>query len=839
MKKNKGAVLTGVILMVLVMTLIGVPLLGMVVYNYRLRELSNSIKRAEYENEMAMDVIAVIVRETVIQAISDAKDAATTGVNEIVELQRSNYSSLYGKYTSEWINEYNLWESKVSPNEEILGGFLTLISSRSGSEDDRTWWNKQTSTTKEEIKNSAMGDYVSVKVNEELENVKSNKLSNEENALLGNMLDEKGVIDEETLNQAYNTIFKGRFQTSIVSEFSDNYIVNNILTQDRYDGIVNNGGTIDVTGNQEVPDSDNYLKISQPTVRQLGSIEVDAGTRFKKNSTTPPTTLSATFVIGTPEFDSVSSVTQESITLSNALLNQGGVIVGGKAILENNTTLKYGNDITVLGGDSTNDTAIEIKNGAKLIAETASGLISSSRVSTAKDIVLGGNTVFTTGTSPIYYRNLYVGNSDTTASIDVTFNGDAVAEDDLEINSEGAVNINQNENANYYGFNDTNNKGPDSSSSIVINSKNLANKSLKLGNLYLAGRAFIEDVRGTSNIPIYNESGSITGYADTTYKTGESIAIKGNYLAYQTPLFDPTDSNYMFSPDKIIFSTYFMERKSNDEKQHAPINLADGFSVRPSDWKDGESFDVNRKWKYFSEYARLCSSLVKSIAVTSNVRYIEGTAFDNNGKVIGSSNVSASDTSFRNNLSTEYEKYTKYFGYRPINETGAVDTTKAKTSIFGDNGWIKSFTDSEKVSDIEGGKYYLIFNNGNVEKTLSGSGNKGIIICKGDLTLNVSGTAGFKGVLIVGGNLTVKGGTLILEDAKEEVINTIIGNYLGTNTDGSGGTGITGSQGSVFNKFTYDGSGSTYIVTEIGDNLININDLIGITNWKKSNYGRL
>lgn len=836
MKKNKGAVLTGVILMVLVMTLIGVPLLGMVVYNYRLRELSNSIKRAEYENEMAMDVIAVIVRETVIQAISDAKDAATTGVNEIVELQRNNYSSLYGKYTSEWINEYNLWESKVSPNEEILGEFLTTIANRAGSEDDRIWWDKQTKAVKDEIKNDAMSKYVSVKVDEELDKVNSNELSNEENALIGNMLDEKGVIDEEELNMAYNTIFKGRYQSSIISEFSTNYIVNNILTQDRYDGIVNGGGTVDVTGDENIPEGDNYLKISKPRIRQNTGIEVDTETRFKKSSTTPPTTLSATFVIGTPEFDSVSSVTQESITLSNALLNQGGVIVGGKVNVENNTTLKYANDITVLGGDNSNDTAIEIKDGAKLVAETVSGLVSSSRISTSKDIVLGGNTVFSTGTSPIYYRNLYVGNSDTTASIDVTFNGDAVAEDDLEINSEGTVAITQDTTANYYGFNDTNNKGPDSSSSIVLNSKNLSNKSLNLGNLYLAGRAFIEDVRGTSNIPIYNESGTIIGYADTTYKTGESIAIKGNYLAYQTPLFDTSDSNYMFSPDKIIFSTYFMERKTKDEKQHAPINLADGFSVKPDDWKDGESFDVNRKWRYFSEYARLCSSLVKSIAVTSNVRYIEGTAFDNAGKVIGSSNVSASDTSFRNNLSTEYEKYTKYFGYRPINEAGEVDMTKAKTSIFGDNGWIKDFTNSEKISDIEGGKYYLIFNNGNVEKTLSGSGNKGIIICKGDLTLNISGAVGFKGILIVGGNLTVKGGTLVLEDAKDEVINTIIGNYLGTNT---GDAGITGSQGTVFDKFAYDGSGSTYIVTEIGDELININDLIGITNWRKSNYGRL
>src|SRR5574344_1282226 len=111
MNQNKGAVLTGVILMVLVMTLIGVPLLGMVVYNYRLRELDNSLRRAEYENEMAMDKISVIVRNTVMNAIEYAKSNASESVNKVAELQKNAYSELYNKYSEEWTNYRNAYLS--------------------------------------------------------------------------------------------------------------------------------------------------------------------------------------------------------------------------------------------------------------------------------------------------------------------------------------------------------------------------------------------------------------------------------------------------------------------------------------------------------------------------------------------------------------------------------------------------------------------------------------------------------------------------------------------------------------------------------------------------------
>lgn len=830
------------------MTLIGVPLLGMVVYNYRLVEMSNSIKRSEYENEMAMDIISRIIRETVIDAITKAKDEATEGVNELAELQRTNFSSTQGKYTSLWINEYNTWANGIAPDAEVLGGFLNRLEIEAGSADGitiRNWW-MAAGTPRESIKQEEMNKYVAINVEKELDNIESDSLSDEEDLAIGVLLNNEGIIDADSLNEAYNTIFRGKYQSYIEEKIKGKTgVPSKILVKNEYKGIIDED-KIDVTGlpmgelledESSIVYSENYLKIDTPVVRvSAESIEVDALTRFKKNKVTPSTTLSATFIIKTPGFDSVASVTQETITLSNALLNQGGVIVGGKLVLDDNTVMQIANDLTVLGEGS--DTAVLLSPGAQLVAKKPSGEVSNSRISVAKDIVLDGEAILSTGYNPTYYRNLYVGDSDSVGTIDIDFMGDVVAEDDLEINHEGTVDIDQVSGTNYYGFNDTNNKGPDSSSSIVINSKTLTNKYISLGNLYLAGRAFIEGVLGTKNEPMVDSEGNILRddagnikYADTTYKTGESIAIKGNYIAYQTPLFDNSNPNYMFSPAKLNFSTYFMKRGDSEEKQYAHISLADNFIIEPSDFKG--TFDVNYKWKYFKDYAEKYASILKSVGVISNIRYIEGTAFDNTGKVVGSSNETITDTSFRNNLATEYEKYTKYFGYRPVDATGVVDTTKAKTKIFGSNGWIKNFSDSDKSSNIEGGKYYQIYTNGNKTVNLSGSINKGVIVCKGNLTLNVPSDAIFSGVIIVGGDLTINGGKLIFEDAKEEVINTVIGNYLGTNSDITGGSNI------LYETFTYDGSGSSYIVTDIGDEIININELIGITNWKKSSYGRL
>ena len=73
MRKNSGAALTSVVIVFLLVVMIGIPLLGTVMYNYRLRQYDGNIKEAEYINEMVMDRIASIIKTEVIAAISEAK----------------------------------------------------------------------------------------------------------------------------------------------------------------------------------------------------------------------------------------------------------------------------------------------------------------------------------------------------------------------------------------------------------------------------------------------------------------------------------------------------------------------------------------------------------------------------------------------------------------------------------------------------------------------------------------------------------------------------------------------------------------------------------------------
>lgn len=825
--------------MILVMTLIGVPLLGMVVYNYRLVEMSNSIKRSEYENEMAMDIISRIIRENVIAAISHAKERATEGVNELAELQKTNYSSSHSKYTNLWLNAYSNWAAGgdlTTLEEEMLEGFLHKLNEDRGGTEIKAYWRSLSETTQNDIQNTYMNLYVGDAVKDELaginttgqvdrgDGVLEDVLTDEENIAIEILVNSEGVIDEDKLNDAYNMIFGNRYQSYIMGA-----IESEILDKEKYTSIIEDT-KIDVSGKtiaklleveeDEIISGESYLKIDKPIVRSAGAnLEIDTSTRFKKNQVTPSTTLSATFIIRTPGFDTVASVTQTAVPLSNAILNQGGITVGKQMVLDD-VTVRLNSNLTVLGDKNDEDamTAILIKEGSKLIAEIGEDNIpTNARIASAKDIVLRAGAELRTGRNPIYYRNLYVGDSESKNGdpINIKFNGDAVAEDDLEINYKGKVTVNQNETSNYYGFNDTNNKGPDSSSSIVINERHdgadisdydskFINEYIRisLGNLYLAGRAFIEDVFEKDHI---DDEKYI-------YKTGESVAIKGNYIAYMAPLYGTGEK--ILTKDKVEFGKYVFKRKDDSEMKYTSFDLVDKYKNDPIK----NNFDVTGKWKYFKQYAEDDKNYgtYKFIKMRSNVKYIQGTAFDKDGNVIGPSDTMM-DTSFKQNLGNQYKKYTQHFGYMPAGEEDS------ETSIFGTNGWIENISGTEETTD---GEYYQCFTNGSKTITLSAN-KKGIIVCKGDLTINLSKDVTFEGVIIVGGNLKVNGNghTLTFEDGKELVVNTVIEDYL--------------AGGDLLSKFTYDGSGSSYIVTEIGDELVNINDLIGITNWKKSNYGRL
>ncbi|MBP3285234.1 MAG: hypothetical protein J6M02_07035 [Clostridia bacterium] len=848
-RQERGSILTSVILMVLVMTLIGVPLLGMVVYNYRLREMDNTLRSSEYEAEMAMDRIYLVIRETVINAIEYAKSNATQAVNATSELQRTQYAALRAEYEDLWIKASDNHNQNIAEMIPDLG-----VSSEE---------------IKNQLKNAATLQeakeiYLNYQLNRRLSEIHDGELESDIMSPLyvGSVVNsEDGMINDANLKLAYNKVFQYHYQDyfqntvtlqdGTTDEFSN--VLNQINKEENYTSISADAIEIITDGSDVTKDS--YLKITANLTDEdpLDDIlNVNARVDFRRNKTTLPTYISSTFVVGTPEFDSVTNIEQQPVALSNPITNQG-VTVGGTLNVMNNTHLEVANDITVTTYNEASgedvDNGIVLYEGATLIAKENGGT-SDSRIAVNGDVVMKNGSELSTGTNPFYYRNLYVGQASDSESAKYTirFNGNVVAKDDLELNTDGEVTVTQATEANYYGFNDINDEGPDASSAIVVNSDKLEKKTLQFGNLYLAGRAFIDGavserrnlIPDSAGDYIINENGEPVKVAagsgthrneDIVYKTGESIAIRGNYLAYQTPLYD----NTTYTADKVKYSTYFIKNKSGDYgKSEVPIHLADSFikadNIYNSD--DYSSFDTQNKWEYFMQYASEYADILKRLKVTATVKYMIGTGFNASKNVILP--VTPTNTAFKDNLAVEYEKYTQYFGYRPIGEDGKPDTTKAKTRIFGENGWIKT---NSGLSSKTTGDYRLIYDMdaGKTTKiTLAGSNNKGIIICRGNLEITVSDNATFSGMIVVGGNLTVTGGgTLHLADAKEENINTIIQNYLGKNSE------ETGSNGGLYEIFEYDNSGTTYVVTEVNDTFINVNDLINITNWKKQNVGRV
>jgi len=845
-QQDRGSVLTGVILMVLVMTLIGVPLLGMVVFNYRLREVDNSLKRSEYEAEMAMDQVYLIIRETVIHAIDYAKANATQGVNATSEMQRTQYAAIKAKYEDLWISvtdNYGITEDNYQ-TEIVKDSVLKALNASAISNNL-----KEITTAEGEVKETTMAEgkviYVNYKIGSDLDSLEADEVTGLGIGALVNSAN--GLIDDKELKLAYNTVFQYYYQEYIngISTEDNSDVVKQILIPDNYTQISSN-----VIVDDSKTEEKTYLKLKAELKEDEESenlLNVDVEVNFRKDANTLPAVLSATYVIDTPLFDSVTNVTQYTVPLSTPILNQG-VIVGGTLEVADNTTLELENDITILTYDESGvngkdvDDGIVLGKGAQLLAE-ANGTASASRIAVNGDIIMNANSQLSSGTNPLYYRNLYVGSDSEEGTYTIDFNGNVVAKDDLEINTEETVNITQNSASNYYGFNDSNDEGPDSSSSIVVNSAEVGNKTLRLGNLYLAGRAFIDGALSVRKNPVEDPSGDYieteTGeyikseegspryrLEDIIYKTGESIAIKGNYIAYQTPLTSEDSEDYCAS--KVVFSPYFIPSKNNEHgKTDVPIYLVDRFI----DDSRYDTFDSVHKWQYFMNYAGTEGNLLKKLDVTADVKYMAGTGFKSNEVIPQKVD---RDEAFKENLAVEYEKYTQYIGYRPVDGDN-VDHSKAKKRIFGDDGWISSDKIIKKPDEPDENywlKYDMSTDPPPIE--LTSANNSGIIICKGNLTITVKGNKTFAGMIVVGGTLTINGGgKLHLTDAKEDVANLIIGNYLGTNTD------KTGTEGQLFEIFKDDQSGSSYVVTQVNDNFTNINDLINITNWKKQNVGRL
>ena len=248
--------------------------------------------------------------------------------------------------------------------------------------------------------------------------------------------------------------------------------------------------------------------------------------------------IETTFKITAPEYADIINRSNSSRTLTIQSPYSNVITVDGNLNVNNNLNLtgnawvkgdantaasenqsivfsKYNGGIKLASGKSfTTNSAGEHYPGNIYTAGTFS-LVNSSNVS------LSGN---------LYSGNTYIGPSSTndSSSRDNTMSlGDMITYNDLGINSLSST-ITMN---NYYGINgettDSNNGGKNNaskrSSCIIINNYNTIRSALNISNdAYIAGVAYINT--GDEN----SDNGE--------YETGESIAVRGNYKAYQEAL---------------------------------------------------------------------------------------------------------------------------------------------------------------------------------------------------------------------------------------------------------------------------------------------------------------
>lgn len=291
--------------------------------------------------------------------------------------------------------------------------------------------------------------------------------------------------------------------------------------------------------------------------------------------------IETSFKITAPEYADIINRTNSSGEIdimapySNVLTVDGNLDINSSLTLGGNTWVK-GDANTAASANqsivfSKYNGGIKLASGKNITTNpvATTGTTYQGNIYTAGTFSLvNGSTATLSGN--LYSSNTYIGPSSTndSSSRDNTITvGDMITYNDLGINSLAST-INMN---NYYGINstttDSTNSGKNNaskrSSCIIINNYNMTSRLNIANDAYIAGVAYINT--GDEN----SDNGE--------YETGESIAVRGNYKAYQEAL------------------TKIGENTINPGfKYYDPVKLLETIN--------GQAATVQNKRDYFNEY---------------------------------------------------------------------------------------------------------------------------------------------------------------------------------------------------------------------------------------------
>lgn len=516
------------------------------------------------------------------------------------------------------------------------------------------------------------------------------------------------------------------------------YILQYLILNKQIINSVNDNGSIDIVNLKDVSNGKNY-KIGIPEEgykinRENGKIEnitINVNSTFETidEQFRNKRTISTTYTITAPDYNSdVSIIDIYPVFDEKAITVDGNMNVNGNG----NGTLSISGDIWVKGEDPALDknpafTFDKYKDGIKLnnTKFNIDGNIYSANTLSLNNEVKSESQV----SGNVYAKNIYIGkdiNSTISNNNNITFKNDVIVNNDLAMNTTNStVNIDN----NFYGINDKTTEVSTAgkalnSSSIIVNESTDSNLTVKKDS-YILGVAYLNATDSKGN----------------KYQTGESVAVKGNYLAY-------TDvKDVLNGLDDVTL------------KYYSPLQLLESI-------KGNSSADIKSDYfiNYYSNSGKKYQYKDGGVNLQGKVASAGASVKDSDGKIQKTS-VNIDDMKVVNNVRGEFARTVFAMG----------DATGFGEDLYENQNVVRTVEnqiDFDEIKKIQSNT----FENGNGSLILNGNGT--------DLVIEnnkISGQDIKKGLIITNGNITIKGsfdftgtiitsGNIIFEGSEEKVI---------------------------------------------------------------------
>lgn len=501
----------------------------------------------------------------------------------------------------------------------------------------------------------------------------------------------------------------------------------------------------------EVPEN-GYEVVTGESGEKWINIDVNSNFETKGSELKQRRTVSINFKVKAPEYNSeINIVDIYPVFDGKAITADGDMIV--KGIEDSN--LNITGDIWVKGKDKTlsdeNFTFDKYTGGIYL---DNTGFDITGNIYTANTLHLENDIKGTSRAEEaakvdgeVFAKNVYVGKgsySGRSTNNKIDFNKDVTVNNDLAINSINSV-INLKN--NFYGINDKTTEVDSAgkalnSSSIIVNEVSAPSELNIEKDAYIMGVAYLNATDKDGN----------------KYQTGESIAVKGNYLAY-------TDVSGILD-----------ENSNATLKYYSPLQLLESIN--------GVS-NADMKSNYFANYFNNKDSKYKfndgGVTLKGNVHSV-GTSIKNSDGEILKGGITVETNKV---VDAEREEYA-----RNVFAMGDTTGISESTDIYGGQTVLKTVAnqiDFEKLEEVEGENFNtdkgLLVLKGENEKINIKNGklngvdvNKGLIISNSDIVID--GDFNFTGTIITSKDIIFTGsGNKAINYSPQVVREVIASNY--------------------------------------------------------------